>query len=408
MKDPTGKIAETCISRERVISLLGDLVKIRSPYFSEKDIMDFTHSWLEARGIPVHFHHFHEKKICDFRGTNVIGSIEGDSVGPTVLLNGHLDTVKLCDGWTRDPYGCEMEGDRMYGLGTCDMKSGCAALMLAIEAFLCNTENFSGKIVYSFVCDEEGPFGLGTDALILDGIINDSMDVAVITEPSSSFAHDPYPSLSLGARGGWNYRVHVRGRSSHGAQPELGINAISEAARILLELEKTELPIHEKLGPGSICCIDFEGGGAALSVPDTASFSVFRHVTVGEDKENILAEVQDAVRRAHIQGQASISFREAPHPQCDGFPAYVVPEENPFVHIMKESIKSTTGKLPVIDYFSSVGDFCYTGGRLHIPTLVTGPQGGNFHSADEYVNISTVESTAKVVLEFLTRTLSAR
>lgn len=404
----TEQSAEKIINRERVISLLKELVTIPSPYFYEKEIMDFTHNWLESRDIPVRFHHFHEKQIYDFKGINVTGAVEGNSAGPVVFLNGHLDTVKLCAGWTHDPYGCEIEGDLMYGLGTCDMKSGCTALMLALEAFLSRVEDFSGRLVYSFVCDEEGPFGLGTDALILDGILNDSMDVAVITEPSSSFANDPYPSLSLGARGGWNYKVNVKGRSSHGGQPEQGINAINEAARILLELEKTDLPAHEKLGSGSICCIDFEGGGAALSVPDQASFSVFRHVTLGENKDTIIKEVQQAVKRADIRGKASISFREAPHPQCDGFPAYVVSENDPFVKIMKESIRTATGKLPVIDYFSSVGDFCYTGGRLNIPTLVTGPQGGNFHSADEYVVLSTVEATAKVVLEFLTRTLKAR
>jgi len=399
-KYDTGDVAQY-INRGSVVELLSGLVRIPSPYFHEQEVMEFAHEWLGSKGIPVEYHHFHEDRIFDFKGTNIVGRLRGDREGPTICLNGHLDTVKLCEGWTKDPFGCEIEGDLMYGLGTCDMKSGCAAIMLALEAFINLVPHFSGEIVYSFVSDEEGPFGLGTDALILDGIIHDGMDVAVITEPSSSFSNTSFPSLSLGARGGWNYRIEVHGKSSHGGQPECGINAISEAARILLEIEKTELKSHEKLGPGSICCIDFQGGGAALSVPDLAAFSVFRHVTLGEDKSLIIREIEEAIERAGIRGKASYSFRNAPHPDCDGFPAYVVDESDPHVQIMKECVLAVTGNYPTIDYFSSVGDFCYTGGRLGIPTLVIGPRGGNFHSADEYVDLETVTGTSQVVFEYL-------
>ncbi|MCF7936328.1 MAG: M20/M25/M40 family metallo-hydrolase [Synergistales bacterium] len=366
--------------------------------------MDFAEKRLADRGVPVERHCFHENRIHDYHGVNLYGVLEGARPGPTVLLNGHMDTVKLCEGWTRDPYSGEIEGDRMYGLGACDMKAGSAGIMLALERFLQKKgSEFAGKIVYSLVCDEEGPFGLGTDALIVDGILSGDADVAVIPEPSSAFADVAYPSIALGARGGWNYRVTLHGASCHGAQPEQGINAVSEAARVLLELEKTELPPHEKLGSGSICCVEFHGGGAALSVPDEASFSIFRHVTVGEDKEVLQREVDEAVERAGIRGTAEMHFRDAPHADCDGFPAYVTDEKDAYVASMQRTIKGVTGKEPQITYFDSVGDFCYTGGRLHVPTLVVGPKGANYHAADEYVELSTAVQSANVLLEFLER-----
>jgi succinyl-diaminopimelate desuccinylase len=365
--------------------------------------MEFAHGWLADAGVPVDYHRFHEDRTCDYKGVNVVGALESGHSGPTVVVNGHLDTVKLCDGWTRDPFAASIDGNRMYGLGACDMKGGCAAIMMALREFAKRKESFEGKILYSLVCDEEGPFGLGTDALILDGLIPKDADVAVIAEPSSAFSGVPFPSLCLGARGGWNYSVRVKGKSAHGAQPEKGINAVSEAAKILLELEKTELAPHEKLGPGSICCIDFHGGGAALSVPDEAVFSVFRHVVVGETKETVLREARAAIERAGTDAKAEVRFRDAPHDDCDGFPAYVVPEDDPYVNEMKASMKATTGKEPAISYFSSVGDFCYTGGRLGIPTLVAGPKGANFHGADEYVELDTVTKTAEFLYDFLSR-----
>jgi len=395
------KVPEGPVTRDQVVTLLTRLVKIPSPYFEEREVMEFAHGWLEQRSVPVRFHNFHENKIYDYKGVNVVGELHGDREGPSIVLNGHLDTVKLCEGWTRDPFGAVIEGGKMYGLGSCDMKSGVAAIMLALQAFVAGGGSFGGRIAYSLVCDEEGPFGLGTDALILDGLMTGKEDVAVITEPSSAFADVPYPSICLGARGGWNYRVLVEGLSAHGAQPENGINAVSEGARVLLELEKTKLEPHEKLGTGSICCVDFQGGGAALSVPDKAFFSIFRHVVVGETKETLVREVEEAVSRAGISGKASIVFREAPHPDCDGFPAYVVPEDNRYASLMQKSMLKVLGEKATFNYFDSVGDFCYTGGRLGLPTLVVGAKGANYHGADEYVEIDTVVGTANVLLSFL-------
>jgi len=389
------------ITQERVTELLGQLVGIPSPYFNEESIMNFAKAWLEEQKVPVGLHKFHEDKIYDYHGINVVGTLQGSTEGPHILLNGHLDTVKLCEGWTRDPYAASIEGDRMYGLGACDMKAGCASIMLALAAFLEDYPQFRGRIDYSLVCDEEGPFGLGTDALIVDGVMRPEADVAVITEPSSAFADVPFPSICLGARGGWNYKIVVEGKSAHGAQPELGINAVTEAAKILLELEKTSLPSHDKLGSGSLCCIDFQGGGAALSVPDEAEFSIFRHVVVGVSKETLRQEAEEAIKRANIQGKARVCFRDAPHPECDGFPAYVVPEDNPHVQVMEKALQKVTGKKPVQSYFASVGDFCYTGGRLGIPTLVVGVKGGNYHGADEYVELPTALQSTQALYLFL-------
>ncbi len=387
-------------------ALLAELVRIPSPFFREEAIMDFTFSWLHEHGLPAEKHRYHVKPIYDFHGVNILGTLEGAEAGPRIVLNGHLDSVDLCEGWTRDPYGAEMEGNRLYGLGALDMKGGCAAILLAMKAFAKTVRRFRGSVCYTLVSDEEGPFGLGTDALIRDGLL-EGADVAVVTEPSSAFAGCDFPDLGLGARGGWNYTVSLKGRAAHGANPELGINAVVEAAKVLLEIEKTPLATHEKLGPGSICPLGFSGGGAPLSVPDQASFSVFRHVIPGENKETILREVSAAIERAGLSGDVCLAFRNAPYPECDGFLPYVVDEDNPWTSAFRRSIVAVTKKEPKPTYFSSVGDFNYLGTRLGIPTLVFGPKGANYHSPDEYVEIDTVTKTAEVLYDFLVSSLGA-
>ena len=119
-------------------------------------------------------------------------------------MNGHLDTVPECKGWTA-PVSGEKRGDRLYGLGALDMKSGCASLMTALAHFKKDHPVFRGKIKAALVSVEEGPFGLGTNALIEDGLLDD-VDFCIVTEPSAGFTSRPFPTLCLGARGDTDWR----------------------------------------------------------------------------------------------------------------------------------------------------------------------------------------------------------
>lgn len=392
------------INRQNAETLLAKLIEIHSPYFHEEAIMNYTYNWLCERHLPAQYHRYKENKITHYDGTNILGSIKGAVGGPTILLNAHLDTVNICEGWTRNPLKAEIEDDKMYGLGALDMKSGAAALLLAIEAFKNLVPNFKGEVIYTFVSDEEGPYGLGTDALITDKLI-DKADIAIVTEPSGSFSGSGFPCLCLGARGGWNYTVTFMGKASHAANPELGINAITDASKVLLELEKSTLIVDDKLGKGSISVIEMNGGGAACSVADKAYFTVFRHIVRGEDRSYIEKQVFEAVERANIKSAVEFSFRDAPHSECAGFEPYIVEEDNTYSQLFMESIRSVTGTNANIAYFSSIGDFNRIGSRMKIPTFVFGPQGKNYHTADEYVYISSVVSTAEILFNYLVRLL---
>lgn len=392
------------LDKEKVVKLLSQLIEIYSPYFHEEEAMNFTYNWLLERNIPAKYHKYSEKKVTGFDGINIIGSIKGKENGPKVYLNGHLDTVSICEGWTKNPLKATIEGDKLYGLGSLDMKGGVCAIMLALEAFLNEHKDFNGEIIYSFVSDEEGPFGLGTDALILNGITN-GVDCAIVPEPSSGFCGLKFPCLCLGARGGYNYTVTFQGKSSHAATPELGINAIIDASKVLIELEKTELIEDDKLGKGSICIIDAKGGGAACSTADTASFTVFRHIVRGEDQNYIREEINRAVERAGIKSKVKMEFRDSPHEEANGFMPYITDENNIYTREFQESIKRVTGEYGKVAYFSSIGDFNYLGSRVKVPTFIFGPSGNNFHSADEWVSIDSVVKTSNTIYDYLVNLL---
>ena len=60
------------------------------------------------------------------KGRCVLAKVKQDPNLPTLLINGHLDTVEVCDGWELDPFKPTVDGDRLYGLGSADMKGGMA------------------------------------------------------------------------------------------------------------------------------------------------------------------------------------------------------------------------------------------------------------------------------------------
>ena len=91
---------------------------------------------------------------------NVIARHEGAQPGPCVHFNAHTDIVALGEGWTKDPFGGDVEADRIYGRGSCDMKGGLAAAIIAAEAFTSTVPNYAGSIEISGTADEEtGGFG---------------------------------------------------------------------------------------------------------------------------------------------------------------------------------------------------------------------------------------------------------
>ncbi|WP_411966080.1 M20 family metallopeptidase [Haloferax sp. YSMS24] len=403
---PTETETETDIASEidadETTTLLQDLVQIPSPFFEEEEIATYIYEWLDERGLDPEYHHVSEPDITGFEGDNVVARIEGsDPDAPTVLLNGHMDTVQHVDGWTEDPTSGRIEDGKLYGQGACDMKGGLAAILVAFEALA--ERDLKGDVVLTAVVDEEGPFGLGTDAAIRDGLTDDC-DVAVVTEPAPTITQQDIenPAIVLGARGRFLYEVSVTGKAAHGSQPDNGVNAVLDAGRVAEAISEMELGSHPKLGSGSVCVLSIAGGGEPLSVPDYCEMEIDRHVVPGETAESVLEDARRAVDRLDIESEVDISLREAPEPDLY-FQPYTTDEDHPLVTPFFESMRDLFDTEPDVGYFSSVGDFNHLGGRAEIPTVIVGPDGANVHGTGEYVYLDEVVETAQVVANATSR-----
>jgi len=391
------------IEKEHITKLLLDLVSIKSPYFEEDEIVDYVYSWFKLNNIEAFVHEYHESKVTGFKGKNVIVDIKGSNEGPVICLNGHLDTVRLCSGWTVNPSGVII-GDKLYGVGALDMKSGVAATMTAIKTFVKNHRKFNGRILSTYVSAEEGPYGMGTNALIEEGFIDD-IDISIITEPSSGFTGNEFPDICLGARGGYGLEIELFGKSSHAATPESGISAAKDAAKVICELENVNYVEDPYLGTGDLCVVGIECDGGACSVPDYAKLRLFWHIVRGETEDTITDEIEKAIARADIRCRHKINFREAPSEGSKGFKPYTITGEEPMAKEFIQVVEDICQIKPSLSYFQSIGDFNYLGSRLDAPAIIFGASGENFHGSDEYVDLDSVVKTAEVVYNYLVKML---
>jgi len=169
---------------------------------------------------------------------NVIARREGSAQGETVHFNSHIDVVEIGHDWTMDPFGGEVKDGRVYGRGTCDMKGGLAASIVAAEAFLAVCPDFAGAVEISGTADEEsGGYG-GVAYLAERGWFSPNrVQHVIIPEPLNK------DRICLGHRGVWWAEIETRGRIAHGSMPFLGDSAIRHMGAVLEEMERTLLPL---------------------------------------------------------------------------------------------------------------------------------------------------------------------
>ncbi|WP_297548680.1 M20/M25/M40 family metallo-hydrolase [Thermococcus sp.] len=359
--------------------LFKDLVAIESPFGKENEISKFIASILKEHGFKV------ETLPVEGFGDDIIAYLPGR--GYTVVLNGHMDTVNLSPGWTRNPKG-ELEGDSFYGLGSADMKAGLAVLMSLFIEMGELSKRERPNLIFTAVSDEEG-YSRGTWELIKSGKLKDS-DIVLVAEPTNE-------RLMLGARGRFVVRLTARGKKAHAARPELGINAVEELSRLVGNLYRIKTRNHIKLGRGSYCALSIQGNADGLSVPDYAEAIVDRHVVIGEDWERVEGELRKLSERLDVK--AELKIEKFPRPTPDMLP-YVIRENLHEVKLFKRAM-ALAGIDPQVTYGRSVGDFNYFATYLGKPTFVFGPVGGNWHASDEWVSVSSMKRVKEAYRKFI-------
>ncbi len=235
-------LAEVAARRQELIGLTQDLIRIPTlnpPGRNYREICDYLATRLIAQGFAVELLRAHGTPGDSdaFPRWNLVARYE-TGPGSCVHFNSHHDVVEVGHGWTRDPFGAAVEGDRIYGRGACDMKGGLAASVIAAEAFLAARPAFRGAIEISATADEEtGGYG-GVAWLAERGYFSPArVQHVLIPEPLHK------DRICLGHRGVWWAEVETHGRIAHGSMPFLGDSAIRHMGAVLEEIEDRLYPL---------------------------------------------------------------------------------------------------------------------------------------------------------------------
>jgi acetylornithine deacetylase len=232
--------------RDELYDLASDLVKRKTVTGDEDHAQQALASILRDWGLEVDLWridpeiHTHPAFCDDGNRLDRLNLVarwgEGGLERPAaLLLNGHIDVVPEGERerWSSDPYSGEIRGGTLYGRGSCDMKGGLAAAAIAIRAAMkLGIEPRRPILLTSVVGEETG--GLGTLAAIARGY---RADAAVITEPTSL-------ELCPVQAGALSFRLHVRGKSAHGAMRREGVSAVEKFWPVFRALESLERERH--------------------------------------------------------------------------------------------------------------------------------------------------------------------
>lgn len=361
---------------EEAADLTAQLVAIRSYPGEEGAVQQAVAGWLEQHGLHPEF-----QETAESGRPNVLARIE-NGPGPTLLLNGHTDTVLAAEGWSSGPWQARRDGDRLYGLGAADMKSGVAAMMLACRTLNERRDLWRGTIILSAVVDEEA-YSIGARALVEAGV---QADACIVTESA-------FERPVLGAAGKVLVRADITGKAAHGSWPADGINAAVEAAKLVARLDDMPLGQHPRI-TATQCLLSLLSGNDqyVITVPEKARFTINRHIVPGETGETVLAEMQALATELGSLARFDFSI-DPPY-----YPPWEIAPTHPFVQRFAAAYAEEIGRAPEYGYSLGVADGNYFAADLGIPTVQFGPHGVNYHQADEWVDIPSIGTTIRVLL----------
>lgn len=370
------------------IALLERLVSIHSVFPDEAQLAHFAKDYLTGCGFEVRMQEFAPGRF------NVIAQ-NGPREG-SVLLCGHLDTVPPYNYGKRNPFEMKIEGERITGLGSWDMKSGLALIMLCAK--YCKKGKRGIRIVLT--CDEEN-ISEGTWFAQRNGEFGGCI-IAIVSEiPDSVSGNGARPPLLLGRRGRAVYRFEVRGIGAHGAQAG-GISALRLGMELVVALESISMPSHA-MGACRLFVRRFSSESRSLSVPTEAVIEADVHYvppyTPKSFMEFLQRELSETLKLPDgCSWSVQMAERKTPY-----LPAYETNTENAAIRRFLQSYRNEIGE-PSFSYGLTVADenvIAATG----IPVVTFGPEGGEAHSANEWVSKSDFlllsEKFPKIVQEML-------
>jgi acetylornithine deacetylase/succinyl-diaminopimelate desuccinylase family protein len=373
---------------DAVTRLLSDLVSIPSVNpmgrplsghgLYEAGMSDYLERFFRELGVA------YERQTIAPGRDNLLARYEAPQSRRLLVFDAHQDTVPT-DGMTIDPFAPVIEGDRLYGRGSCDIKGGMAAMLSGFARLVRERPSGSASVIMACTVDEEfthqGSSRLATSRL--------GADLAIVAEPTQLDIVNCH-------KGAVRWKIRTQGVACHSSTPELGRNAIYLMAQVVSALAEhaRELGASKPdpvLGPPSLSVGRIEGGQSVNVVPDWCEIEIDRRVIPGEVPlecpRRALAFVRE--RLSGLEGVESL-------PPWINLPALSWTGSDEWISAIRGEVARVTGRTPAVTgvpYGTDAGPL----GAAGLPCLVFGPGDiAQAHTKDEWVSLPEVRTAAEL------------
>jgi len=338
----------------------------------------------ELRNLPCEFH----RQSVQLGRDNLIAAYTPP--GPasfTVLFEAHQDTVPI-DAMTIDAFGAVVEGGKLYGRGSCDVKAGVAVMLAALRRLVREKPRGSAMVVVAFTVDEENG-GLGVQELMKAGTL---ADYAIVAEPTLLNIVNAHKGVA-------RWALETTGRACHSSRPEEGVNAVYRMARLLRGIEDyasvlPTMPPDPVLGARTISVGRIAGGVSPNTVPDSCLANVDRRLLPGETFESATADLD-----AFLRSRPGVDFPFTLSRSSPGCLPLSPERSRELVERLGATIDSVVGKHRV--HPVPFGTDASTIAAAGVPAVVFGPGDiAQAHTKDEWIDLEQLDPAAEILYRF--------
>ena len=371
---------------KKSIALLKEILAIPSVNGADNEgaVAEFIANYLKEKHIDAFVQQIDETHA------NIIAKLEGKS-SETVVWNGHLDTVPYgnTEEWNTDPSIPVERNGRIYARGASDMKSGLAAMVYLLGEIGESGEKPEQTILFLGTCDEEKS-GLGAEK-ILEEIDLSSGSLLLIGEPTGC-------KLGVAQKGCIWAQLNISGKTSHGAYPEEGCNAVEYGMKIVCRIKKwvTEYE-HRLLGTATAQVTMIQGGIAPNMTPDFAEILLDIRIVPGISAEDVEKKIKKICREEVEETNGEVKFEVRIK---NARRAIEIAEEERWLKEFKAYFKQNGAETEEIgiNYFTDAS--ILTKKESEIPVLLFGPGEPRLaHKPNEFVELEKYEKYIEILGE---------
>ncbi|MGJ9385543.1 ArgE/DapE family deacylase [Salipaludibacillus sp. CF4.18] len=396
------------------VSFLQDLVRHKSTLGNETEIQRFIQNYLQeslnlktAAFTPdieaISKYKNYGSAEWSYENRPVVAGkwkTDGEKTGKSLILQGHIDVVSAEPEykWDYPPYDAVIEGNKLYGRGSMDMKAGVSSMIFAVQALQKAAIKLGADLQIHSVIEEECT-GNGAIALLDRGF---TADGALLPEPTSLTAFN----AQLGVF--W-MRVKVFGFGAHAERASKAQNALNKAAYLIQALDEYRIYInslekHENFkhykAPLNINTGVIKGGDWPSNVPSECEFEV----RLGFYPDTVPDEAQQQAKDWLLKAATEDEWLKDNPPEIEfyGFraPGAVLDTESALFETLGKSHETVTGEKLNYTAFTGTSDIRVFE-EFGIPSTCYGPSGGGAHGLNEFVDLEAVKTTTKTLASFI-------